>query len=151
MQRNAAGSQLQPVDRPWCAASVLAADLLGLNVKRVIAVTLGVIKLGLDMLAAFKAGQNGGRDVFKQTIKFDDVRAAYEFDEHLAAFLRSIDAEKTADIPCVFTSSSLEGSTHLRVVQTDCADFLGRLLAYLSAQNFPPATLAHKISALANH
>jgi hypothetical protein len=23
MQRNTAGSQLQPVDRPWCAASVI--------------------------------------------------------------------------------------------------------------------------------
>jgi hypothetical protein len=93
----------------------------------------------------------GGRDVFKQTIRFGDARAAYEFDEHLAAFLRSIDAEKAADIPCVFTSSSLEGSAHLRVVQTDCADFLGRLLAYLSDHNFPPATPAQKACALANH
>ncbi|BDX00651.1 hypothetical protein [Maricaulis maris] len=89
--------------------------------------------------------------MFKQTIRFDDVRAAHEFDEHLAAFLRSMDAEKTAETPCVFTSSSLEGNAHLRVVQTDCADFLGRLLAYLAARDFPPATPAHKPYALADH
>ncbi|WP_143743083.1 hypothetical protein [Maricaulis sp. W15] len=78
--------------------------------------------------------------MFKQTIRFDDVRSAHEFDQHLAAFLRAFDAEEGHDDACVFATGGVDGDAYVRVVQTDSALVLGRLLNYLSARDFPPAT-----------
>ena len=77
--------------------------------------------------------------MFKQTMRFESVESAYEFDRHFAAFLRDLDAAAGQDA-CVFTASRREGDAHVRVVKTDSATVLGRLLSYLSARDFPPAT-----------
>jgi hypothetical protein len=80
--------------------------------------------------------------MFKQTIRFERAQDAYVFDQHMTDFLRlcdSEDAESDAEA-CVFTTSLQDEQAHIRVVQTDSADLLGRFLAYLSVHNFPPNT-----------
>lgn len=86
------------------------------------------------------SGEDMGEIVFKQTIRFEDAKAAHEFDQHVGAFLRSIDGENATAAACLFTASRLDGDAYVRIVQTDCADLLGQLLSYLSARDFPPAT-----------
>ncbi len=100
--------------------------------------------------------QNTGREdlgetVFKQTIRFEDAKAAHEFDQHVGAFLRSIDGESASDAACLFTASRVDGGAYVRVVQTDCADLLGRLLTYLSARDFPPATQVERQAGASTH
>ncbi|MEA1943235.1 MAG: hypothetical protein U9P68_13400 [Pseudomonadota bacterium] len=80
--------------------------------------------------------------MFKQTIRFERAQDAYIFDQHMTDFLRQCDKdEDTADAEaCVFTTSLRDEGAHIRVVQTDSADLLGRFLTYLSMHNFPPTT-----------
>jgi len=82
--------------------------------------------------------------MFKQTIRFGDAQSAFEFDRHLAAFLRTFDAKENRDEACVFSVGRVDGDVHVRVVRTDSATVLGSLLNYLSARNFPPATVGDR-------
>lgn len=79
--------------------------------------------------------------MFKQVIRFEDAQSAHEFDQHLATFLRSLDDGEGEEDACVFTASQLDGGAQIRIIQTDCATVLGRLLKYLSAHDFPPSTV----------
>lgn len=79
--------------------------------------------------------------MFKQVIRFENAQSAHEFDQHLATFLRSLDDGELEEEACVFTASQVDGAAQIRIIKTDCATVLGRLLNYLSARDFPPATL----------
>lgn len=95
--------------------------------------------------------QEMGGVVFKQTIRFEDAKSAHEFDQHIGAFLRSIDSDNATAAACLFTASRQDGDAYVRIVQTDCADLLGRLLNYLSARDFPPATQVERRVSASTH
>ncbi|WP_138512378.1 hypothetical protein [Maricaulis alexandrii] len=78
--------------------------------------------------------------MFKQTIRFERAQDAIDFDQHVIDFLRMCDqgAEDAANDACLFTVSLREDFTHVRVVQTDSAHLLDRLLAFLTLRDFPP-------------
>lgn len=80
--------------------------------------------------------------MFKQTIRFERAQDAFVFDQHMIDFLRIWDQDEHAgdDDACVFTSSLKDEDAYIRVVQTDSADLLGRLLNFLSTRDFPPTT-----------
>ena len=101
--------------------------------------------------AARQPAGNGGGIVFKQTIRFEDAKSAHEFDQHIGAFLRSIDSDNATAAACLFTASRQDGDAYVRIVQTDCADLLGRLLNYLSARDFPPATQVERRVSASTH
>lgn len=83
--------------------------------------------------------------MFKQTIRFDRVQDALVFDRHMTDFLRDCETGCGDDEACVFTTRLQDAGAHIRVVQTDSARMLGRLLNYLSVRNFPPATRAEPL------
>ncbi|MHA6288867.1 hypothetical protein [Maricaulis sp. CAU 1757] len=81
--------------------------------------------------------------MFKQTIRFEKAQDAFVFDQYMVDFLRSCDEASSVgqgEAACVFTTHLQEPDAFIRVVQTDSADMLGRLLCFLSERNFPPAT-----------
>ncbi|WP_300540789.1 hypothetical protein [Maricaulis sp.] len=80
--------------------------------------------------------------MFRQTIRFERAQDAFVFDRHIAEFLRSCGAagDSAGADACLFTSSLQDDEAHIRVVQTDSADLLGRLLIYLTRRDFPPTT-----------
>ncbi len=77
--------------------------------------------------------------MFKQTIRFEREQDAHIFDLHLLDFLRECDQIEEGDAGCLFTTREVQRDTHIRVVQTDRPEILGRLLSFLSLRNFPPA------------
>jgi hypothetical protein len=80
-----------------------------------------------------------GEGMFKQTIRFESAQDAFVFDQHMMDFLRLCDEDSDVDPDaCVFTTRLQEEHTHVRVVQTDSADLLGRFLSFLSVRGFPP-------------
>ena len=78
--------------------------------------------------------------MFKQTIRFERAQDAIDFDQHMIDFLRMCDqgTEDAANDACLFTVSLREDYTHVRVVQTDSAQLLDRLLTFLTLRDFPP-------------
>lgn len=91
-----------------------------------------------------------GEWMFKQTIRFERAQDAYIFDRHMADFLRVCD-EGEADDACVFTTRLRDEEAHIRVVQTDSAELLGRFLTFLSVRNFPPATQTSREAGMVNN
>jgi len=83
--------------------------------------------------------------MFKQTIRFERAQDALVFDSHMVEFLRSCESGTDNDDACLFTTHLQDDRAHIRVVQTDSAQMLGRLLNYLSMRNFPPATRAEPL------
>jgi hypothetical protein len=89
--------------------------------------------------------------MFKQTIRFERAQDALVFDNHMLEFLRTCERGGEEDDACVFTTRLQDEDAHIRVVQTDSAQMLGRLLNYLTVRNFPPATRAEPLrGALSN-
>ncbi len=89
--------------------------------------------------------------MFKQTIRFERAQDALVFDRHMVEFLRACKTGQDEDDACLFTTRLQDDHAHIRVVQTDSAHMLGRLLNYLSVRNFPPATRAEPLrGALSN-
>ena len=83
--------------------------------------------------------------MLKQSIRFERAQDAQVFDRHMVEFLRSCEYAAAEDDACVFTTRLQHEDAHIRVVQTDSAKMLGRLLNYLSVRNFPPATHAEPL------
>ena len=89
--------------------------------------------------------------MFKQTIRFERAQDAFVFDQYMIDFLRACDETEDEDDACVFTTSLQDAEAYIRVVQTDSAQMLGRLLTYLSVRNFPPATRAEPAKGMLNN
>jgi Tfp pilus assembly ATPase PilU len=76
--------------------------------------------------------------MFKQTMRFERHLDAETFDQHLVDFLRYCEGDIDIADACLFSSAEQEADIHIRVVQTDNSQMLGRLLDFLVGRKFPP-------------
>lgn len=74
--------------------------------------------------------------MLRETIRFSEVSDAVSFDALLVKFLRYCESKTENGNACLFWACATEGGAHIRIIKSDDARMLGRLLNYLSVHNF---------------